>query len=408
MSTQNPIAHACRLLRETAKELQQAHTRGDRDDWAGEPEAKAAFDEYMAVAEALGALASAASAEQPSMSNVTHDWRDSPSYGGEICANCGAVNGTRQSKLACGQKTETPQRRWPFAETPGEFTERLREAMQGSGDLLAAVRHVLIERPALVVPHTPLAAAPAPQPDAAYAELRTNYLDLLQEVMDAKDVMLAAGCPQDSFGAMFAEYSASRGQAPAGADLAFMLKTARLLAELHGESVLSEQQCAKHMGIDLVSWRRLEDCFSGGVFMPEGGGAELPREDSESVLREALGLAPAPAPSVLEDAALPQAARDVLAERQRQISTEGWTPEHDDEHVNDEIAAMACYYVMPPGAREWSGPDGYGATLGEAIRPEGWDAKDCDRRRELVKGAALALAELERIDRAATAAKKGG
>lgn len=121
-----------------------------------------------------------------------------------------------------------------------------------------------------------------------------------------------------------------------------------------------------------------------------------------------LRAALAPAPSVLEDAALPQAARDVLAERQRQISTEGWTPEHDDEHVNDEIAAMACYYVMPPGAREWSGPDGYGATLGEAIRPEGWDAKDCDRRRELVNGAALALAELERIDRAATAAKKGG
>ena len=50
-------------------------------------------------------------------------------------------------------------------------------------------------------------------------ELRTNYLDLLQEVMDAKDVMLAAGCQQDSFGAMFAEYSASHGKAPAGESL---------------------------------------------------------------------------------------------------------------------------------------------------------------------------------------------
>ena len=62
--------------------------------------------------------------------------------------------------------------------------------------------------------------AGAQEPCAAYAalppnELRTNYLDLLQEVLDAKDVMLAAGCQQDSFGAMFAEYSAPRGQAPA-------------------------------------------------------------------------------------------------------------------------------------------------------------------------------------------------
>ncbi|SHI12508.1 hypothetical protein [Pollutimonas bauzanensis] len=30
------------------------------------------------------------------------------------------------------------------------------------------------------------------------------------------------------------------------------------------------------------------------------------------------------------------AARDVLAERRRQVEAEGWTPEHDDTHVNDE------------------------------------------------------------------------
>ncbi|RIX74445.1 hypothetical protein [Acidovorax cavernicola] len=94
------------------------------------------------------------------------------------------------------------------------------------------------------------------------------------------------------------------------------------------------------------------------------------------------------------------AAHDVLAERQRQISAEGWTPEHDDGHVNDEIAAMACFYAMPPGAREWSAEDtGYGDTFGEAIIPEGWAAKEGDRRRELVKAGALILAEIERIDR---------
>jgi Lar family restriction alleviation protein len=113
-----------------------------------------------------------------------------------------------------------------------------------------------------------------------------------------------------------------------------------------------------------------------------------------------------------KDADQPQAARDVLAERARQISAEGWTPEHDDEHVNDEIAAMACFYVMPPGARDWSAESsGYGDTFGDAIRPDGWAAKEGDRRRELIKAGALILAEIERLDRAALAeheARKGG
>lgn len=71
-------------------------------------------------------------------------------------------------------------------------------------------------------------------------------------------------------------------------DVKFQLRTARLLAELHGESVLSEQQCAKHMRIDLVSWRKLERCFSVGTSMCEGDTFDLPEEDSETVLRAAL------------------------------------------------------------------------------------------------------------------------
>lgn len=95
------------------------------------------------------------------------------------------------------------------------------------------------------------------------------------------------------------------------------------------------------------------------------------------------------------------ASRDVLAERHRQIEAEGWTPEHDDEHEDETIAAMACFYAMPPGAREWCAEStGYGATLGEAILPEGWEAKTGDRRRDLVKAGALILAEIERLDRA--------
>ncbi|HCL3296225.1 TPA: hypothetical protein N1999_002140 [Pseudomonas aeruginosa] len=98
---------------------------------------------------------------------------------------------------------------------------------------------------------------------------------------------------------------------------------------------------------------------------------------------------------------VPQAWLDVQAERRRQVEAEGWTPEHDDEHACDEIAAFACFYAMPPAARDWdTSSTGYGDTLGEAILPEGWEPKTGDRRRELVKAGGLILAEIERLDRA--------
>jgi hypothetical protein len=71
-------------------------------------------------------------------------------------------------------------------------------------------------------------------------------------------------------------------------DMRFRLRMARLLAELHGDEYLSEQQCARYMGIDLVSWRRLERCFTAGAHFVEGEGEEFPSEDSETVLRAAL------------------------------------------------------------------------------------------------------------------------
>lgn len=113
-------------------------------------------------------------------------------------------------------------------------------------------------------------------------------------------------------------------------------------------------------------------------------------------------LAAAPGNSV------PQAWLDVQAERSRQVEAEGWTPEHDDEHACDEIAAFACFYAMPPAARDWDASStGYGDTLGEAILPEGWEPKTGDRRRELVKAGGLILAEIERLDRAAAPGKEG-
>jgi hypothetical protein len=93
---------------------------------------------------------------------------------------------------------------------------------------------------------------------------------------------------------------------------------------------------------------------------------------------------------------LSQAARDVLAERQRQISAEGWTTGHDDEHATGGLAlAAACYAISGRGVNQWPM---------EAMLYDWWPWdrkwwKPKTRRRDLVKAAALILAEIERIDR---------
>jgi hypothetical protein len=140
-----------------------------------------------------------------------------------------------------------------------------------------------------------------------------------------------------------------------------------------------------------AGWNWEQDCYTQGIGKPVGW---LPMLDAAGQ-----------GDSIQQHS---RAVLDVLVERERQTSEKGWTPEHDDGHVNDEIAAFACFYAMSPGAREWPASEtGYGDTLGAAIVPEGWAAKPGDRRRELVKAAALVLAEIERLDRAGTQADTG-
>lgn len=91
---------------------------------------------------------------------------------------------------------------------------------------------------------------------------------------------------------------------------------------------------------------------------------------------------------------------DIRAERVRQMSAEGWTPAHDDNHTCGELAqAAACYaHPAPGGVRPQAGPP-----------PKLWPWsivwwKPKDRRRNLVRAAALLVAEIERVDRAAARA----
>jgi hypothetical protein len=91
------------------------------------------------------------------------------------------------------------------------------------------------------------------------------------------------------------------------------------------------------------------------------------------------------------------AAQDVLAERRRQIEVEGWTPEHDDEHSESEMAVAAACYAISSG----------GYAIGEVPPMWPWDKawKPSYSRRDLVKAGALILAEIERIDRLAATGK---
>lgn len=94
---------------------------------------------------------------------------------------------------------------------------------------------------------------------------------------------------------------------------------------------------------------------------------------------------------------------DVITERRRQVEAEGWHPAHDDAHRQGEIAGAAACYAMHdlsftiPNTK-------LGHTVAMLVKDLWpWAAswwKPADRRRNLIKAAALIVAEIERIDRA--------
>jgi hypothetical protein len=80
---------------------------------------------------------------------------------------------------------------------------------------------------------------------------------------------------------------------------------------------------------------------------------------------------------------LNRAARDVVAERQRQLSAEGYSLYRDDLYVKGELAESGATYASLAG-KPTSRSTGW---------PWGWDTfkPSSDRRRDMVKAAALLL-----------------
>ena len=89
-------------------------------------------------------------------------------------------------------------------------------------------------------------------------------------------------------------------------------------------------------------------------------------------------------------------------ERERQIKQEGWTKEHDMQHIGEELANAAATYAMAPSCRE-ALTNLVGDCKMTGIPPTWpWDDEwykptPNDRIRELVKAGALIAAEIDRL-----------
>lgn len=98
-----------------------------------------------------------------------------------------------------------------------------------------------------------------------------------------------------------------------------------------------------------------------------------------------------------------KALHDVIAERERQQAVEGWSPEHDDAHGLGIMAFAGAAYALHAAMHDCEEREAM------QVKPpiewpweEAW-WKPKDRRTDLVRAAALLVAEIERLDRAALA-----
>ena len=88
-------------------------------------------------------------------------------------------------------------------------------------------------------------------------------------------------------------------------------------------------------------------------------------------------------------------AKAIIRERIRQEEAEGWTPEHDDQHSNEELARAALCYVSDYAERG-------GGKLQEQLWPwelEDWKPTPNDHIKQLTKAGALIAAEIDRLHR---------
>ena len=87
-----------------------------------------------------------------------------------------------------------------------------------------------------------------------------------------------------------------------------------------------------------------------------------------------------------------RALQDVADERQRQRDAEGWTLDHDDGHKGGELARAGACYALHAGTNLGGQTPLFWPWAKEWFKPK-------TARRDLVRAAALIIAEIERGDR---------
>lgn len=122
-------------------------------------------------------------------------------------------------------------------------------------------------------------------------------------------------------------------------------------------------------------------------------------------LKEGTDLYAAPVSASTE--VTPKVVQEIAAERKRQIEKEGWSIEHDDAHTDGSLArAAACYAAQASAMQRVKGDvslatyrslEPMRAQFGWPWAPRWWKPKD--PRRDLIRAAALIVAEIERLDR---------
>lgn len=92
----------------------------------------------------------------------------------------------------------------------------------------------------------------------------------------------------------------------------------------------------------------------------------------------------------------------IAAERERQVTAEGWSPEHDDQHRLAELSRAALSYTFL-ASKQICNPDTRLSLNGPVHWPwnYSWWKPKADPIRNLVKAGALIAAEIDRLQRAA-------
>jgi hypothetical protein len=87
---------------------------------------------------------------------------------------------------------------------------------------------------------------------------------------------------------------------------------------------------------------------------------------------------------------------EIAAERRRQIEVEGWTAKHDDMHWLGHLGFAGACYAHHASKDDWQ-REPRQVPRDWPFAPEWW--KPTTPRRDLIKAAALIVAEIERLDR---------